>query len=126
MATVVIQLKILLRHARAYRQLGLGYANLGALLMAQGLPYDSDEGRAQAAAITALMTGHAYATSAKIANRVGPFAGFHKDRDGMLNVIKMHREAVSNIDARLVSEELLSAAASSWDEAVELRRHVRY
>lgn len=106
--------------ARAYRQLGLGYANLGALLMAQGLPYDSEEGRAQAAAITALMTGHAYATSAKIANRVGPFAGFHKDREGMLNVIKMHREAVSDIDAGLVSEELLSAAASSWDEAVEL------
>jgi ribonucleoside-diphosphate reductase alpha chain len=106
--------------ARAYRQLGLGYANLGALLMAQGLPYDSDEGRAQAAAITALMTGHAYATSAKIANRVGPFAGFHKDRDGMLNVLKMHREAVSQIDAGLVSEELLSAAAGSWDEAVEL------
>ncbi len=88
--------------------------------MAQGLPYDSDEGRAQAAAITALMTGHAYATSAKIANRVGPFAGFHKDREAMLNVIKMHREAVSQIDAGLVSEELLSAATGSWDEAVEL------
>lgn len=106
--------------ARAYRQLGLGYANLGALLMAQGLPYDSDEGRAQAAAITALMTGHAYATSAKIANRVGPFAGFHKDRDGVLNILKKHREIVSQIDASLVSEELLSAAAGSWDEAVEL------
>jgi len=66
------------------------------------------------------MTGHAYATSAKIANRVGPFAGYHKDRDGMLNVLKMHREEVSKIDAGLVSEELLSAAASSWDEAVEL------
>lgn len=106
--------------ARAYRQLGLGYANLGALLMAQGLPYDSDEGRAQAGAITALMTGHAYATSAKISNRVGPFAGFHKDREGVLNVLRMHREEVSKIDAGLVSEELLSAAASSWDEAVEL------
>jgi ribonucleoside-diphosphate reductase alpha chain len=106
--------------AKAYRQLGIGYANLGALLMAQGLPYDSDEGRAQAAAITALMTGHSYATSAKIANRVGPFSGFHKDREGVLNVLKMHREAVSSIDASLVSEELLSAAANSWDEAVEL------
>jgi ribonucleoside-diphosphate reductase alpha chain len=106
--------------ARAYRELGLGYANLGALLMAQGLPYDSDEGRAQAGAMTALMTGHAYATSAKIARRVGSFAGFDKDRDGMLKVLKMHREAVSGIDAGLVSEELLSAAASSWDEAVEL------
>ena len=106
--------------AKAYRELGLGYANLGALLMAQGLPYDSDEGRAQAASITALMTGHAYATSARIANRVGPFAGFNKDREGMLKVIEMHRQAVSDIDAGLVSEELLSAAASSWDEAVGL------
>ncbi len=108
------------KNARAYRELGLGYANLGAMLMAQGLPYDSDEGRAQAATITALMTGQAYATSAKLANRVGPFAGFHKDRDGMLNVLRMHREEVSNIDASLVSEEMLSAAATAWDEAVEL------
>ncbi len=108
------------KNAKAYRELGLGYANLGALLMAQGLPYDSAEGRAQAAALTALMTGHAYATSARIAQRVGPFAGFHKDQEGMINVLKMHRQAVSNIDASLVSEELLSAAAASWDEAVEL------
>ena len=106
--------------ARAYRELGLGYANLGALLMAQGLPYDSDEGRAQAAALTALMTGHAYATSARIANRIGPFAGFNKDREAMLKVIGMHRKAVSDIDASLVSEELLSSAAGSWDEAMEL------
>ena len=108
------------KNARAYRELGIGYANLGALLMAQGLPYDSDEGRAQAAAITALLTGQAYATSARLARRVGPFAGFHKDRVGMLNVLKMHRDEVSKIDAGLVSEELLSAAATSWDEAVEL------
>ncbi len=106
--------------ARAYRELGIGYANLGALLMALGLPYDSDEGRALAAAITALLTGQAYATSARIAGRVGPFAGFHKDRDGVIRVLKKHREAVSNIDASLVSEELLSAAAAAWDEAVEL------
>lgn len=108
------------KNTRALRQLGLGYANLGAMLMAQGLPYDSEEGRAQAAAITALMTGHAYATSAKIAQRVGPFASFRKDRDGMLNVLRMHRSEVSKIDAGLVSEELLSAAATAWDEAVEL------
>ncbi len=107
------------KNAKAYRELGLGYANLGALLMAKGLPYDSDEGRAIAAAITALMTGHAYATSAKIAKRVGPFAGYHKDREGMNKVLKMHRRAVSDIDAALVSEELLSAAATAWDEAVE-------
>ncbi len=108
------------KNARAYRELGLGYANLGALLMAQGLPYDSDEGRAQAAAITALMTGHAYATSARMARRVGPFAGFHKDQEGVTRVLKKHRKAVSDIDASLVAEDLLSAAASSWDEAVEL------
>lgn len=108
------------KNAKAYRELGIGYANLGALLMAQGLPYDSEEGRAQAAAITALMTGQSYATSAKIARRIGPFAGYHKDRDGMLRVLKMHRGEVSKINASLVSEELLSAAASAWDEAVEL------
>lgn len=108
------------KNARAYRELGLGYANLGALLMAQGLPYDSDEGRAQAAAITAIMTGHAYATSAKIARKIGPFAGFHKDREGMIRVLKQHRAAVNDIDASLVSEKLLSAAATSWDQAVEL------
>jgi ribonucleoside-diphosphate reductase alpha chain len=108
------------KNAKAYRELGIGYANLGAMLMAQGLAYDSDEGRAQAAAITALLTGQAYATSAKIAGKVGPFAGFHKDREGMLNVLRMHRAEVSNIDASLVSEELLSAAANAWDDAVEL------
>ncbi|HVC36643.1 MAG TPA: vitamin B12-dependent ribonucleotide reductase [Candidatus Dormibacteraeota bacterium] len=108
------------KNAKAYRELGIGYANLGALLMAQGLPYDSQEGRAQAAAITALMTGHSYAVSAKLARRVGPFAGYHNDRDNMLKVLKMHRHEVSKIDAGLVSEELLSAAASAWDEAVEL------
>jgi ribonucleoside-diphosphate reductase alpha chain len=112
--------KSIAKNARAYRELGLGYANLGALLMAQGLPYDSDEGRAQAAAITALMTGHAYATSALMAKRVGPFAGYHKDREAMNRVLKMHRAEVDKIDASAVSEELLSAAASAWDEAVEL------
>lgn len=107
-------------NANAYRELGFGYANLGALLMAQGHPYDSDEGRAQAAAITALMTGHAYATSAKLAKRVGPFAGYNQDKEGMNQVLKMHRDEVKKIDASQVSEELLSAAAQAWDEAVEL------
>ncbi len=106
--------------AKAYRELGLGYANLGAMLMAQGLPYDSDEGRAQAAAITALMTGVGYATSARLAQKVGPFAGYHKDRKGTNSVLKMHRDEVKKIDPSKVSEELLSAAASAWDEAVEL------
>lgn len=108
------------KNAKAYRELGMGYANLGALLMAQGLPYDSDEGRAQAAAITAIMTGYAYATSARIAKQVGPFAGFSKDREGTIRVLKQHRDAVRDIDARLVAEDLLSAAAEAWDDAVEL------
>ncbi len=108
------------KNARAYRELGIGYANLGALLMAQGLPYDSDEGRAQAGAITAILTGHAYATSARIARRVGPFAGYHKDREGMIGVLKQHQAEVKNINAKLVSEQLLSAAAEAWDDAVEL------
>jgi ribonucleoside-diphosphate reductase alpha chain len=108
------------KNARAYRELGIGYANLGALLMAQGLPYDSEEGRAIAATITALMTGESYATSARIAHKVGPFAGYAKDREGVLNVLRMHRAEVSNIDASQVPEDLLSAAASAWDEAVEL------
>jgi ribonucleoside-diphosphate reductase alpha chain len=108
------------KNARAYRELGIGYANLGALLMAQGLAYDSDEGRAQAAAITAMLTGHSYATSARIAGIVGPFAGYHKDREGVLRVLRMHRKAVSAINPALVSEDLLSAAAAAWDDAVEL------
>lgn len=107
------------KNAVKYRQLGIGYANLGALLMAKGLPYDSDEGRAVAAAVTALLTGHSYATSAKMARRVGPFAGYAKDKEAMNKVLRMHRDAVGDIDASLVPEELLSAAAAAWDEAVE-------
>ncbi len=107
-------------NSRRYRELGLGFANLGALLMAQGLPYDSDEGRAWAASITALMTGHAYAVSARTASRMGPFAGFHADRDAMLNVLQMHRAEVAKIDEELVPMELLSAAQEAWDDAVEL------
>ncbi len=109
---------------RRYRQLGLGYANLGALLMAQGLPYDSDEGRAWAASITALMTGHAYATSARTAARMGPFAGYHADSEAMQNVLRMHRAEVAKIDEEMVPPELLSAAQEAWDSAVELgERH---
>jgi ribonucleoside-diphosphate reductase alpha chain len=105
---------------RAFRQLGIGYANLGALLMAQGLPYDSDAGRAWAAAITALLTGHAYATSAKTAARMGPFAGFHENAEPMLNVLRMHQAEAAHIDEDVVPPELLSAAQESWDRAVDL------
>jgi ribonucleoside-diphosphate reductase alpha chain len=108
------------KNARDYRQLGLGYANLGALLMARGLPYDSDAGRAWTGAITALMTGHAYRTSAKIASAMGPFAGYAPNADAMLRVMRKHRGAADTIDGDLVPEALLSAAKNSWDEAVSL------
>jgi ribonucleoside-diphosphate reductase alpha chain len=107
-------------NSRRFRQLGIGYANLGALLMAEGLPYDSEAGRAWAAAITALLTGHSYATSARTASRMGPFAGYQADREAMLNVLRMHRDAASRIDEELVPPELLSAAQESWDAAVEI------
>jgi ribonucleoside-diphosphate reductase alpha chain len=107
-------------NSRRFRQLGIGYANLGALLMAQGLPYDSDQGRAWAGAITALMTGHAYATSARTAARMGPFAGYHENVEPMLGVLRMHRDAVAGIDEEAVPTDLLSAAQEAWDLAVEL------
>jgi ribonucleoside-diphosphate reductase alpha chain len=107
------------KNAKDYRQLGLGYANLGALLMAQGQPYDSDGGRAWAAAITALMTGHAYRTSARIAQVLGPFAGYAKNRKPMLRVMGKHRRAVDDIDASLVQSSLLDAARTAWDETIE-------
>jgi ribonucleoside-diphosphate reductase alpha chain len=106
--------------SRTFRQLGLGYANLGALLMAQGMSYDSEAGRAWAAAITALLTGHAYATSAKTAARMGPFAGYAHNREPMLDVLRMHRAEAANIDEDLVPPELLCAAQEAWDNAVEL------
>jgi len=107
-------------NSRRFRELGIGYANLGALLMAQGLPYDSDRGRAWAGAITALMTGHAYATSARTAARMGPFAGYHENVEPMLNVLRMHRDAVAGIDEEEVPTDLLSAAQEAWELAVEL------
>jgi ribonucleoside-diphosphate reductase alpha chain len=106
--------------SRKFRQLGLGYANLGALLMALGLPYDSEEGRALAAGITALMTGHAYATSARTAARMGPFAGYAENAEHMNRVLGMHRDEVAKIDEELVPTDLLSAAQEAWDDAVEL------
>ena len=104
-------------NARRFRQLGLGYANLGALLMALGLPYDSDEGRALAGAITGLMTGHAYATSAVTAARMGPFAGYAENEEHMLRVLDQHREKMADIDEELVPIDLLSAAQQAWDNA---------
>jgi ribonucleoside-diphosphate reductase alpha chain len=106
--------------SRRFRQLGIGYANLGAMLMALGLPYDSDEGRALAAAVTSLMTGHAYATSARTAARMGPFAGYSENAEHMLRVLDQHRSAAADIDEELVPHELLSAAQQAWDDACEL------
>src|SRR6266496_4090355 len=109
------------RNAKAFRQLGLGYANLGALLMARGLPYDSDDGRAYAAAITALMTGRAYRKSAEIAGRMGAFAGYRPNAAAMIGVMAQHRAAVGNIEnTDSVPADLLSACRRSWDEALNL------
>ncbi len=108
------------RNARAFRQLGLGYANLGALLMSDGLPYDSDQGRAMAAAITALMTGRGYRQSAEIAAAIGPYDEYSKNREAHNQVMRMHQSAAYEIEDELVEEGLLHAARESWDEAVAL------
>jgi ribonucleoside-diphosphate reductase alpha chain len=104
---------------RALRQLGLGYANLGALLMALGLPYDSDDGRAWAAAVTSLMTGSAYAASARIAARVGPFDGFADEADAMLRVLEMHRDANDRLaENAALPDDLVDACADAWERAL--------
>jgi ribonucleoside-diphosphate reductase alpha chain len=108
------------RNARAFRQLGLGYANLGALLMSDGVPYDSDEGRNIAAAITALMTGRGYRKSAEIAAAVGPYDEYERNREPHNQVMRMHRDAAYRIDGDGIKGELLEATRRSWDEAVEL------
>ncbi|NBO54650.1 MAG: vitamin B12-dependent ribonucleotide reductase, partial [Actinobacteria bacterium] len=106
-------------NSRKFRQLGIGYANLGALLMALGYPYDSDEGRAWAAAITSLMTGHSYATSARTASRMGPFAGFAENERYMLNVLRQHRDAAYEIsNTNVIQEDLLVASQQAWEQAV--------
>ncbi|RMG16253.1 MAG: vitamin B12-dependent ribonucleotide reductase [Deltaproteobacteria bacterium] len=113
------------RNSEAYRPLGLGYANLGALLMARGLPYDSVEGRAYAAAITALMTGRAYRQSAKMAEVKGPFAGFEKNRDSVMDVMGLHRAHVEMIEGKEhVPPKLLDEARHAWNEVCELAAKV--
>ena len=107
------------RNARAFRQLGLGYANLGAFLMSNGMPYDSDEGRATAAAITALMTGRAYLESARIAAAIGPYERYAENLEPHNAVMRMHRDASYAIpDSACVDAELLAAARATWDETV--------
>jgi ribonucleoside-diphosphate reductase alpha chain len=140
--TMVLEISVAMAHFPSpeiaqgsydYRTLGLGYANLGSLLMRQGIAYDSDEGRAIAGALTAILTGYSYATSAEIAGVVGPFPRFAENRESMLRVMRNHRRAaygdtdyegvshkVMSINGDLCPEELLEAARSSWDSAVEL------
>jgi ribonucleotide reductase alpha subunit len=114
------------KNAKDFRQLGLGYANLGALLMALGKAYDSDGGRAWAGSITALMTGHAYRTSARVAQVTGPFAGYAKNREPMLRVMRKHRAAVDEIESSLVQPDLFEAARTAWDEAIEFGQENGY
>ena len=113
--------KAIEKNSHAYRPLGLGYANLGALLMSRGLPYDSDAGRDYAGAITAIMTGEAYAQSARVArDHGGPFSGYAANREPFLRVMRKHREAIKGINQRNVPAEMYNGAKQSWDEAIEL------
>ncbi len=114
-------------NSHKFRPLGLGYANLGALLMSRSLPYDSESGRAYSAAITALMCGEAYKTSAKIsADATGPFAGYADNETPFLKVMRKHRSAVERIDNAFVPYELMNAARESWDGAIELGQKYGY
>jgi ribonucleoside-diphosphate reductase alpha chain len=113
--------KAIERNSHDFRPLGLGYANLGALLMARGLPYDSDGGRDYSAAITAVMTGEAYAQSARIArDHGGPFAGYELNREPFLRVMRKHRDALRDVSPRHVPADLYTVAKQSWDDAVKL------
>jgi ribonucleoside-diphosphate reductase alpha chain len=115
------------KNSHAYRPLGLGYANLGALLMSRGLPYDSDAGRDYAAALTALMTGEAYAQSARIArDHGGPFSGYDLNKVPFLRVMRKHRDSMRDVNARNVPSDLYQAAKGSWDDAVDLGEQFGY
>ena len=113
------------KNSHLYRPLGLGYANLGSLLMSMGIPYDSDAGRGIAGALTALLTGQAYLTSSRIAGYLGPFAGYKENAEPMLRVMRMHRDAVDRIDS-LCPEYLRNAAGKVWDECVDSGRKFGY
>ncbi len=118
--------KTIAQNSHDYRPLGLGYANLGTLLMVMGLAYDSDEGRAVAGALTAILTGQAYRVSAEVAAHKGPFAGYTKNRDPMLRVMRKHRDAAYKIDERACPADLARAAREDWDEAVRLGEQYGY
>ena len=114
------------RNSHDFRPLGIGYANLGALLMSLAMPYDSDRGRDFCGAITALMTGEAYAQSARIAERMGPFGGYLRNREAMIDVIRMHRDSLRPIKEEHVQPSLLHAAQKSWDDALEIGEKFGY
>lgn len=118
--------KSIAQNSHDYRPLGLGYANLGTLLMLRGVPYDSDEGRAIAGSLTAIMCGRAYKTSAEIAAVKGPFAGYAKNRAPMLNVMRKHRAAAYRIDEKACPQDMIEAARQDWDEAVALGEQFGY
>ncbi|MDP6418568.1 MAG: vitamin B12-dependent ribonucleotide reductase [Candidatus Krumholzibacteria bacterium] len=113
-------------NSHLFRPLGLGYANLGTLIMSKGLPYDSDEGRSFASAVTALMGGEAYATSAELASVKEPFAGFEVNREPMLEVMEKHRSCIDDISQGFVEGSLLKAARESWDRAISLGQEHGY
>ncbi|HEX7153412.1 MAG TPA: vitamin B12-dependent ribonucleotide reductase [Thermoanaerobaculia bacterium] len=114
------------KNSHAFRPLGIGYANLGALLMARGVPYDSEEGREYAAAITSILSGESYAQSARIAERVGPFAGYAENEEPFLRVIDKHRRAAYGIKNRALPLDLADAACRVWDEAYALGQQHGY
>ncbi len=114
------------RNSHDYRPLGLGFANLGALLMSFGIPYDSDQGRDYAGAITAVMCGQAYLTSARISESTGPFPGYWKNEEPFLEVIRMHRDAVGRINARNIPADLFEGARACWDDALALGTNAGY
>jgi ribonucleoside-diphosphate reductase alpha chain len=118
--------KTIAKNSHDYRPLGLGYANLGSLLMQLGIPYDSEGGRAMAAALTAILCGRAYATSAEMAASKGPFEGYAKNREPMLRVMRMHREAAYDVDREACPEALWRAAREDWDDAVRLGEQSGY
>ena len=116
-----------------YRELGLGYANLGSLLMNLGLPYDSDGGRALTGALTSILCGEGYAQSARIAQVTGPFAGYHANQEPMLNVIKKHGQAAEHLASSAVTgnghyapSELFQTSVAVWREALDLGRQYGY
>jgi ribonucleoside-diphosphate reductase alpha chain len=112
-------------NSHLFRPLGLGFANLGSLLMSMGIPYDSDAGRGIAGALTAVMTGQAYLTSSRIASYIGPFAGYRENESSMLEVMQMHRDAVENIDPAC-PKELKDAARVVWTDCVQSGRQHGY